>query len=71
MKGREALKWLLIRNEQGMLFPVAVILLFYITGGITIYLYGYQAQINSYNSLESSNVRATIAIINEINDIQS
>ena len=60
-----------MKNEKGLLFPVAAILLLFITAGITIYLYGYEAQIKSYNLLESSNVRATITIINEIINSQS
>ena len=41
-------------------------LLFFITGGITIYLFSYDAENVSYNALESSNVRATIKVIEQI-----
>ena len=60
----------LIKNEQGVLFPLATILLFFITGGITIYLFSYDAEIISYNALESSNVRATIKVIEQITQLK-
>lgn len=56
----------LIKNERGIFFPLAAMLLFFITGGITIYLFSYDAENVSYNALESSNVRATIKVIEEI-----
>lgn len=57
-----------LKNERGMLFPIAIMVLFFITGGITIYLYGYEAQIITYNSLESYNVHATIKVLKEISN---
>jgi len=55
-----------IANEKGVVFPIAAILLLLMTGGLAIYLYAYEAQIVSYNSLESSYVRATIKVIEEL-----
>ena len=55
-----------IKNEQGIFFPLAAMLLFFITGGITIYLFSFDAENVSYNALESSNVRATIKVIKQI-----
>ena len=58
-----------IVSEKGVVFPIAAILLLLMTSGIVIYLYGYEAQNVSYNSLESSYVRATIKVIEEIGNI--
>jgi hypothetical protein len=58
-----------LASEKGVVFPIAAILLLLMTGGLAIYLYGYDAQIVSYNSLESSYVRATIKVIEEIGNI--
>ena len=58
-----------LRSEKGVVFPIATILLFLMTGGLVIYLYGYDAQIVSYNSLESSYVRATIKVLEEIGSV--
>ena len=58
-----------LKSEKGVVFPIAAILLLLMTGGLAIYLYGYEAQIVSYNSLESSYVRATIKVIEEIGNI--
>lgn len=55
-----------IANEKGVVFPIAAILLLLMTGGLAIYLFAYEAQIVSYNSLESSYVRATIKVIEEL-----
>ena len=58
-----------IVSEKGVVFPIAAILLLLMTSGIVIYLYGYEAQNVSYNSLESSYVRATIKVIEEIGNV--
>ena len=58
-----------LANEEGVVFPIAAILLLLMTGGLVIYLYAYEAQIVSYNSLESSYVRATIKVLEEIGNV--
>ncbi len=63
MKGRGALLWSHIRSEQGALFPLAIVLLFLVTGACLTYALTFQMEIKIYNSLELSNVRATIDIL--------
>lgn len=55
-----------IRNEKGIIFIVATMLLFIVTSAVLIYLLGYKSQLNIYNALESKYVRATINILEEI-----
>lgn len=57
-----------LRNERGVLFPIAIILLFLITGLCITYAASYQSKLNSYNSLEFVNVRATINILKKIDE---
>jgi hypothetical protein len=54
-------------NEKGVVFPLAVILLFVVTGVSLLYRNAYFAQLNTYNSLESIYVRATINILSTMN----
>ena len=56
----------LLANERGVLFPVAIVLLFVVTGACLLYVNAYQSQIKVYNSLESVNVRATINVLEKI-----
>jgi hypothetical protein len=63
LKGREFLLWNNIRNENGALFPLAIVLLFLITGACLAYAFSFQMEIKIYNSLELSNVHATIDIL--------
>lgn len=55
--------WNHIRSEQGALFPLAIVLLFLVTGACFTYASTFQMEIKIYNSLELSNVRATIDIL--------
>jgi hypothetical protein len=55
-------------NEKGVVFPLAVILLFVVTGAALLYRNAYFAQLKIYNSLESIYVRATINILSTINE---
>lgn len=56
----------LVKNEKGVLFPIAIVLLFVVTSCIAHYVISFESQIRIYNSLESANVRATINLLNEI-----
>ena len=56
----------ILANERGLLFPMAIVLLFIVTGACLIYVNAFQAQIKTYNSLESVNVRATINVLEKI-----
>ncbi|AWE08002.1 hypothetical protein DCE79_11660 [Lysinibacillus sp. 2017] len=53
-------------NERGVIFPLAIILLFIVTGAALHYTNAYLAELKIYNSLESIYVRATINILNSI-----
>lgn len=55
--------WNSIRNEKGALFPLSIVLLFLVTGACLTYAFTFQVEIKIYNSLELSNVRATIDIL--------
>ena len=50
-------------NERGVIFPLAIILLFIVTGAALLYTNAFFAQLKTYNSLESIYVRATINIL--------
>lgn len=51
------------QNERGVIFPLAIVLLFVVTGAALHYTNAYFAQLKVYNSLESIYVRATINIL--------
>ena len=53
-------------NERGVIFPLAIILLFIVTGAAVYYTNTYFAELKIYNSLESIYVRATINILNNL-----
>ncbi|WP_431029835.1 hypothetical protein [Lysinibacillus sp. LZ02] len=56
--------WYNLRNEYGALFPITIVLLFLLTGACVTYAVTFQMEIKIYNTLELSNVRATIDILN-------
>lgn len=62
--------WLcrLLTNERGIIFPVAILLLFIVTGAALLYTNAYFAQLKAYNSLESIYVRATMNILSTFNE---
>lgn len=55
-----------VNNEQGILFPFALIFLLLITTSFTYYIYAFKSQVISYDALESSYISATISIIEKI-----
>ena len=63
MKGSGYLLWNNLQNESGALFPLAIVLLFLVTSACLTYATTFQMEIKIYNSLELSNVRATIDIL--------
>ena len=63
MKGSGSSLWNNLRNESGALFPLAIVLLFLMTSACLAYATTFQMEIKIYNSLELSNVRATIDIL--------
>ncbi len=63
---KEALLNQKYNNERGVIFPLAIILLFIVTGAALHYTNAYLAELKIYNSLESIYVRATINILNSI-----
>ncbi|MEG0260324.1 MAG: hypothetical protein RR595_13710 [Lysinibacillus sp.] len=56
----------LLKNEKGAIFSLAIALLFLITAFLTMYCISYETQYNTYNALESVNVRATINVLGQI-----
>lgn len=65
-KGRGFLLCRWMNNERGVIFPVAIALLFVVTGACLLYGNAYFAQIKTYSSLESITIRATINILEQI-----
>nr|WP_106779855.1 hypothetical protein [Lysinibacillus timonensis] len=58
----------LLQNERGSIFPIAIVLFFVTTTSIIYYIISFESKINIYNSLEFVNVRATINLLDEINN---
>ena len=58
--------YLKYNNERGVIFLLAMILLFIVTGAAIYYTNAYFAELKVYNSLESIYVRATINILNNL-----
>lgn len=54
------LKYLYPRNESGFLLPVAIILLFVVSGLLLYFVMSYVSQMNIYEMLESHYLSATI-----------
>ena len=52
-----------LNTERGILFLMAVFLLFIVTGAALYYTNAYLSQLKIYNGLESIYVRATINIL--------
>ena len=52
-----------LNNERGILFLMAIFLLFIVTGAALYYTNAYLSQLKIYNGLESIYVRATINIL--------
>ena len=55
-----------IKNERGAVFPIAIVLLFFVTTFVLSYCMSYEVQFRTYNALESVNVRATINLLGQI-----
>ena len=53
-------------NEYGLLFPIAIVLLFLISAACLDFIFTYKNQIKTYNSLEMFNVRATINLLEQL-----
>lgn len=53
-------------DERGVVFPLAIVLLFVVTGACLLYANVYFVQIKTYSSLESITIRATINILEQI-----
>lgn len=56
----------LIKNETGAVFPIAIVLLFFVSTFVLSYCMSYEIQFRTYNALESVNVRATINLLGQI-----
>lgn len=56
----------LIKNDRGAVFPIAIVLLFFVTTFVLSYCMSYEVQFRTYNALESVNVRATINLLGQI-----
>lgn len=69
LKRREQYLFKKLRNENGTMYLVAILLLFFVSTFVLYYISSYQAQIKLLNSLEFINVRATINILNDIGKI--
>ena len=48
------------RNESGFLLPVAIVLLFIVSGVLLYFVTAYVSQMNIYEMLESHYISATI-----------
>ena len=55
-------------REKGFIMPFAIILLFFITAAFLEFLFAYNSEIKVYNSLENSNVRATINLLSNLEE---
>lgn len=53
-------------NEFGLLFPIALVLLFFMSSACLDFIFTYKNQIKTYNSLEMFNVRATINLLEQL-----
>ena len=58
--------WQPNHNEKGVLFPIAIVLLFFVSSLLSLYVLTFDTQVKTYNSLELVNVRATITILGQI-----
>lgn len=56
----------MINNDKGIMFPVAIVLLFFMLSFVLFFITSYQTQIKIITSLENMNVHATINLL-EIN----
>lgn len=56
----------LSKNERGVVFFIAIALLFFVTTFVLSYCMSYEIQFRTYNALESVNVRATINLLGQI-----
>lgn len=56
----------LLKNERGAVFPIAIVLLFFVSTFVLSYCMSYEIQFRTYNALESVNVRATINLLGQI-----
>lgn len=53
----------MINNEKGIMFPLAILLMFFIMSFVLFYITSYQTQIKIITSLENMNVHATIILL--------
>jgi len=53
-----------IKNEKGVMYPIAILLLFFVMSFVMFYSTSYLTQFSIINSLENVNVRATINLLN-------
>ena len=56
----------ILSNEKGYIFILSLIILSLLTVNLLYYITSYNMQLSIYNSLESANVRATIAILRKL-----
>lgn len=56
----------LSKNERGVVFFIAIALLFFVTTFVLTFCMAYEMQFRTYNALESVNVRATINLLGQI-----
>lgn len=54
----------MLKNEKGIMYPIAILLLFFILSIVIFYSSSYLTQFSIINSLENVNVRATINLLN-------
>jgi len=54
------MRYLYPRNEYGFLLPVAIVLLFVVSGILLYFVMSYLSQMNIYEMLESHYLSATI-----------
>ncbi|TQR18606.1 hypothetical protein [Psychrobacillus soli] len=56
-----------VRNEKGVLLPAAILLLFIVCLSLFATTMAYQSKYRTYDSLEMSNINATIKRIEKFN----
>lgn len=64
VQGRGRFLFNMLKNEKGIMYPAAILLLFFILAIVLVYSTSYLTQFSIIHSLENVHVRATINILN-------
>lgn len=58
--------FLLLKNNKGAIFPLAIALLFFVTTFVLTYCMSHEIQFRTYDALETVNVRAAVNLLGQI-----